>query len=64
MRLFDKKKHKALGEQYDHYVCEICAGIGTKEVIKDLQELYDDYLVYPDGESMLESIRDLIEKWE
>ena len=63
MKWLDKKKHKSLEEKYDHYICDICAQIGVGMVIKDLQELHEDYLVYPDGECMLEDIKKLIKKW-
>ena len=32
----NKRKHKALEEQYEHYVCEFCMEIGAKEAISKL----------------------------
>ncbi len=54
-----KKKHKALEEQYEHYVCERCMEIGAKEVIAEfLEDLkHKDY--YWKGYRS-----SLIEKWE
>ena len=45
-----KKKHKALEEKYEHYVCERCMEIGTKEVTKEFLESsmpIDDWLQDP-----------------
>ena len=54
IKKINKRKHKALEEQYDHYVCEFCMEIGAKEVIKEfVKDLYEyEYTV------------DLRKKWE
>ena len=33
-----KRKHKALEEKYDHFVCERCMEIGAKEVITEFTD--------------------------
>ena len=62
IKKINKRKHKALEEQYDHYVCEFCMEIGAKEVIKefvnDLKEEYE-YNTHTH-----ERIYNLIKKWE
>lgn len=34
----DRKKHKALEEEYEHYTCKFCMEIGAKEVISEFLE--------------------------
>jgi len=41
IKKINRKKHKALEEQYDHYVCEFCMEIGAKEVISEFVEKLD-----------------------
>ena len=36
IKKINKRKHKALEEQYEHYVCEFCMEIGAKEAISKL----------------------------
>lgn len=43
-----KKKHKALEEQYDHYVCERCMEIGAYEVIDKFLEDLEHAKLYPE----------------
>lgn len=38
----DRKKHKALEEKYEHYVCKFCMEIGAKEVIDEFLEDLDN----------------------
>ena len=65
IRKINRKKHKALEEQYDHYVCEFCMEIGAKEVISEfiynLQCTLSDYSSWND---MKNAMRKLIKKWE
>jgi len=44
IKKINKRKHKALEEQYDHYVCEFCMEIGAKEVIKEFVKKLRKYL--------------------
>ncbi len=50
----DRKKHKALEEEYDHYTCEFCMEIGEKEATKEFLE---------DCKGNL-TIEQMIKKWE
>ena len=46
IKKINKRKHKALEEQYDHYACEFCMEIGAKEVIKEFVDADKNWIHY------------------
>lgn len=60
----NKKKHKALEEKYEHYICEFCMEIGAKEVIKEFLEDMEIMAKQSDDCDLKLSYKFFKEKWE